>query len=275
MNIAFFISSMILGGSERTVAALANEFIMYNENIFVITIDNQASFYFLDPKIKYINLNTLKESKNIFDAIVNNSKTIRALRRVLKREKIDVLISFNITTLTAGILSSLFLKTKIIGTEMSNPFLCETKKLWRFMKKNISVLADGFVFQTKDVSGYYRKALVKKSTVIPNAVFCRDVPVENIKMSERNRDICAVGRLEKVKGFDVLIKAFSKFSEICEGYTLSIYGEGSERENLQLLIDSLKLNNKAFLHGKVSDVPQRIYPICLYYQAALRECLML
>lgn len=259
MKIAFFISSMVLGGAERTVAALANEFIKYGDKINIITLDNQTSFYYLDPQVKYINLNTLKDSKNLFDALINNSRTIRALRKIIKKEKIDALISFNTTTMTAAIISSLFLRTRVIGTEMSNPYLIETNKLWQFMKRNISVLADGFIFQTKESTSYFRKAVLKKSTVIPNAVFCQEIPTENISISDRKRDICAVGRLETVKGFDVLIKAFAEFCKVRDGYSLSIYGEGSERENLQLVIDNLKLNDKVFLYGKVSDIPKRIY----------------
>lgn len=271
MRIAFFISSMGLGGSERTVAALANEFIKHNDQVFVITIDSKPSFYFLNSQVEFKNLNTLKESEGVFDAIINNSMTIHSMHKLLKNKHIDVVITFNITTLTTAILARALLKTKVIGTEMSNPFLSETNKAWKFAKRNISVFADGFIFQTKDSSGFYRDVLIKKSIVIPNAIFTQDIPTEIIKMSERDKNICTVGRLEKVKGFDILIKAFNEFSRSHEGYTLSIYGEGSERDNLQTIINDLQLTDKVFLHGKVSEVPQKIYKSCMFVLSSRYE----
>ncbi len=271
MKIAFFISTMGTGGAERTVAALANEFIKYDDEVFVITVSGEPSFYYLDSKVKHIKMNMTKNSRHFYDAIINNSKIIIEIRKILKNHKIDAMVTFNIATLTIGILAASFLKTKVIGTEMSNPFLSKTNKVWKFAKRNISVFAHGFVFQTKESSAYYREALIKKSIVIPNAIFVQYIPDENIKLSERKKEICAVGRLEKVKGFDLLIKAFSEFVKVQQEYILSIYGEGKERNSLQSIINDLHLTGKVFLHGKVSDIPQRIYKSYMFVLSSRYE----
>ena len=69
---------------------------------------------------------------------------------------------------------------------------------------------------------------------------------ENFKFS-----IVAVGRLDKIKGFDLLIHAAS---ELKFDFELKIYGQGSERQNLQNLIDSLKLQDRVRLCGFCDDV---------------------
>ena len=69
---------------------------------------------------------------------------------------------------------------------------------------------------------------------------------ENFKFS-----IVAVGRLDKIKGFDLLIRAVS---ELKFDFELKIYGQGGERQNLQNLIDSLKLQDHVRLCGFCDDV---------------------
>lgn len=61
----------------------------------------------------------------------------------------------------------------------------------------------------------------------------------------------AWGRLEQIKGFDLLIQAFAR-SKSSHELKLLIAGEGSERENLQQLIDALELKDKVMLIGRLT-----------------------
>lgn len=66
--------------------------------------------------------------------------------------------------------------------------------------------------------------------------------------------IVAAGRLAPVKGFDLLIKAFSKINKEFSDLHLIILGEGSERENLETLVKSLNIENCVYLPGYVNNV---------------------
>lgn len=59
----------------------------------------------------------------------------------------------------------------------------------------------------------------------------------------------AWGRLEKIKGYDILIKTFSKLDYDID---LLIAGEGSQRRFLEKLIEELSLSNRVRLLGKLS-----------------------
>lgn len=61
----------------------------------------------------------------------------------------------------------------------------------------------------------------------------------------------AWGRLEEIKGFDLLIKAFAKCKKT-DGLKLLIAGEGTQRDPLQRMIDGLGLKNSAVLIGRLS-----------------------
>lgn len=62
--------------------------------------------------------------------------------------------------------------------------------------------------------------------------------------------IVAVGSLLKVKGFDILIKAFAKSKARHSNAILKIIGSGNEYNNLKQTIESLELKNKVFLCGQ-------------------------
>ncbi|MFC6803526.1 glycosyltransferase [Deinococcus caeni] len=70
--------------------------------------------------------------------------------------------------------------------------------------------------------------------------------IEGIRPRKRV-EFLAAGRLEKVKGFDTLINAFSRFGNNDVG--LSIIGEGSQRKALESLIKDLNLSESVSLLG--------------------------
>lgn len=61
--------------------------------------------------------------------------------------------------------------------------------------------------------------------------------------------LVAIGRLERVKGFDLLVEAFAKLLEHHPGARLRILGEGSMRGELESRIDALGLGSRVELPG--------------------------
>lgn len=86
---------------------------------------------------------------------------------------------------------------------------------------------------------------------------------ENFKFS-----IVAVGRLDKIKGFDLLIRAAS---ELKFDFELKIYGQGGERQNLQNLIDSLNLQDRVRLCGFCDDVAAALSASHLHVISSRKE----
>ena len=86
---------------------------------------------------------------------------------------------------------------------------------------------------------------------------------ENFKFN-----IVAVGRLDKIKGFDLLIRAAS---ELKFDFELKIYGQGGERQNLQNLIDSLNLRDHVRLCGFCDDVAAALSASHLHVISSRKE----
>ncbi len=66
----------------------------------------------------------------------------------------------------------------------------------------------------------------------------------------------AVGRLDKIKGFDILIR---QVAQLDFPFLLQIVGEGPEEDSLRKLIDELGLKGKVLLPGFRKDIPQLMH----------------
>lgn len=78
------------------------------------------------------------------------------------------------------------------------------------------------------------------------------------------------GRLEQIKGYDFLIKAFAIFVKDRPEVKLIILGNGSQRNSLEKLIKSLNLEKKVFLPGFVKN-PEKNFPLAIAYIASSRS----
>ena len=63
----------------------------------------------------------------------------------------------------------------------------------------------------------------------------------------------AVGRLIRAKGFDLLVQAFARAATARPEWSLTIFGEGPERANLEAQVRDLGLGDRVDLPGRVSD----------------------
>ncbi|MBI3331803.1 glycosyltransferase family 4 protein [Candidatus Peregrinibacteria bacterium] len=96
------------------------------------------------------------------------------------------------------------------------------------------------------------KRFGKNAVLIPNGLRLGDIP----RMEKIPGRIVFVGRLEPMKGVDVLLKAYAGLPALVrEKTTLRIVGEGSEKPKLESLAASLKLGSKVIFAGFI-PVPQ-------------------
>ena len=113
--------------------------------------------------------------------------------------------------------------------------------------------ADTIVCLTHGDAQNYKKT--KHVCVIPNFI---EQPKRSVADYTRKKAI-AVGRLEVPKGFDILIDCWKHVAEIHPDWHLDIYGEGSCRNDLQLQIEQLRLNDRITLCGRSNNIMD-VYP---------------
>ena len=260
MKLCFTIYSLGNGGAERVLTTLANYFIDKNE-ITIITFKDEKSFYRLDERIKIVPLSSNKNSKNILDAIKNNITTIIKLTKTIKKVNSDVVISFMTTSNILSILACKILNKPIIISERTNyDFL--SSKIWKMIRKIVYPFCSHLVVQSNyDLEKYN---FVKNVSIIENPLFIKDF-TEQI---QRKNYFLAVGRLDKVKGFDMLIEAYSKLNT---SWILKIVGEGKERKALQEQIERLDLLDKVELLGRKNDIEKYYYEAGVFILSSRME----
>jgi glycosyltransferase involved in cell wall biosynthesis len=113
--------------------------------------------------------------------------------------------------------------------------------------------ADFVVFQSKHVQNLFSKEIQAKSTIIRNPVgvpcFADPFPANRI---------VTVGRYATQKNHKLLIQSFYIFHQTHTTYTLHLYGDGPLRNELQMLIEDLHLQNDVFLEGFKENIHEEI-----------------
>jgi len=199
---------------------------------------------------------------------------------VCLKENIDVIITE--TPLLDGFIGTIV--AKILGKELiveihgdweEAPFLVKKRSFAGFKKKIVPFLAK-FSLRSADkvrvISGFTKKKARdivgdKKPIFVFPAFTDLDIFFKEQDTSFENF-ILFVGVLEKVKGIEYLIEAFSKIHNEFPKFTLKIVGKGSQKGNLIKLADQYGVDGKVDFTGRLSlkqtkDIMKRCYCLIL------------
>ncbi|WP_073147576.1 glycosyltransferase [Mesonia phycicola] len=103
----------------------------------------------------------------------------------------------------------------------------------------------------KGIFGYYN-IQNKNNIILPNLV--EGTSINYLPYPERKKQILIMGNLIKLKGHQYLIKQFVNVLEYFPDYKLLIVGNGEEKNNLQLLVKELNLQNSVCFHERVNHL---------------------
>jgi len=246
VKIAFIISSLGSGGAERVLSLMANYWVQKNYNIIVMTLDNSTPFYLLEDRIKLEPLSLLKNSVSVFSGIANNIARIKIIRKKLIEIDPDIVISFMTETNIISTIGCRIINKPIIIAERTNYNLLESR-VWKSLRKLVYRFSNALIIQTRyDQKNY---SGISNTFVINNPLNLKEMVLNN---NREEKNILAVGRLNKQKGFDRLIKAFSNLDH--KDWKLAIIGEGSERNNLEKLIYDLNLEDYISMPGRTTAI---------------------
>lgn len=224
MKLLFFIGSMRGGGAERVMSILCNELVNRGHDISLATMINHPSFYLLDKRINIISLDRRKGA-NIVDKIIWRLKWYAYIRRTVKKENPDIIISFIYGLNAPVILSTLFLGIPVIASEHTT-FNMDMSFLDKIRRFRINRLAKKVTVLTKYDHDYIGNRLQNK-VVMPNPLAF--IPVTSIN-NDQKRYIVAAGSVIRyhIKGFDNLIKIWGGIAHKYPDWKLLIAGNSNE-----------------------------------------------
>lgn len=263
LKLALYFPTLAMGGVERMALNLAQVLYAKGLSIDLVVVSANGPLRTEIPKgIRLFDLKSRKTSLSVFK-----------LASYLKRERPDIILSSmshaNIFAITAAMIANIELK--IVISEHSMPFKAGHKKksslkdvLIQLMCRLLYKRANGLVCVSDSVrkswQGLLGATYPLATHVIYNPVIAADfykrashLPKDFSPEENNMPTIVSVGRLNPVKDFPTLIKAFALLNKKINT-RLIILGEGKERKKLEQLISEKKLESKVSLLGVKNNV---------------------
>lgn len=255
-RIALFVPDLRIGGAERVVLNLANEFVLLGHEVAVVLmLDRGEQRAQLDPRVQVFALRT--------------QQTLLALQRFVvwaHRWRPESVLSAldNANTILAVARRLIPRRTKLFASHHSDPahhyehpketYLMKRRDRMRRLYPHL----DGIIAVSPGVGeALVRIMHVPESLVhvIVNPVITRDFFTkanEALPFPVDRPFISAVGRLHPAKDFPTLVRAFDLIADEID-VDLRIIGDGIERPKLEAMIAELGRKDRVSLPGFLAN----------------------
>lgn len=198
---------------------------------------------------------------------IKNISNIWTVYKLIKKVKPDVVHTAAAEANFHGIIAAKLAGVKyIIGEEIGIPSHSSmAKKVFARVYK----LANKVICVSESVKNHLVKAgeiSEEKGIVIYNPV---SFPSKQEFEKSEKFNIVYIGRLEKVKNVETLVKAFSKIQN--NKIQLTIVGDGREMDNLQNLVNELKITDAVLFEGFQNNIGKYLSAADLYVLPSYSE----
>lgn len=274
MKILFHLNSLGFGGAERVVSILANAFSKKGHSVVVATEWFSEREYPLVSTVNRLHVG-LTERQEAMGRIAKIVYRHMNLRRCIKEEKPDIVISFCVKANFRAAVSLLGLSTPLLVSVRNDPKIDYAPH--RFSTMLMEKKASGCVFQTKEAMSFFSPAFQNRSTIIYNPLtdaflMEADQLYDTLPRNEddsilRRKEIVAVGRLTAQKNHKMLVEAFSELAHQYPDYVLRIYGEPESTQIIDVLntlIKEKRLEDRVFLMPPSEQIQKKIVGSSLY-----------
>jgi len=251
------------GGAERVLSELANHYArkgVHDVHLITLQPEETSPFYPLDPSVTLHQLGLNQTGAGGLSKVKRVIKRLCAMRRTLKILKPHKIVSFVDEMNVATLLASLGLKIPVVISERTDPRRYSIGILGNMVRRLTYPLAFRLILQGNYVRSCF-PYLSEKISVIPNPVSFSDKVASPADIPFL---MMLVGRLDLYKGHYELIQAFSTLEKKIPKWSLEIYGEGPEKENLEALIAKHNLQDKVFLKGVASPIQPELKRASLF-----------
>ena len=223
------------------MALLANSFCERGYDVEIVCINKHVVFY---PLLEGVKVHFAEDE-------VGSSyfrKTIW-LRKHIKNDRPDIVIAFMLEVFCMTLFALIGVDVPVISSERIDPhFFGKAKGVmrWVLLRRTTHL-----VVQTQQIKSFYSEALQKRTSIIPNPVTDK---VFKLSPAVKQDRLIAVGRLAYQKNYPMMFEAFKRLMNEFPSYSLVIYGDGPQREELESLIASSQLQERVLLAGKTEKI---------------------
>lgn len=248
------------GGSGRVMSTIASYLAENEYNVEVYSFLNNYETYKISNKIKSEVIKC--KSKNIY---LKKIERILKLRKIFKYNKDATIIAFEYFVNMQTIIASLFLKNKVIISERNDPSKHGNKFFVNELRHLLYRYTDILVCQTNDAKEYFKHSIQKKTIVIPNPIMSN---LPDRFDGIRKKEIVTFCRIEPQKNLKLMIDAFTLINKEYPDYTLSIYGDGSEKQKLVEYVNEINLDKSINFYGFTDNIHSKIIDKAMFVSSS-------
>ncbi|MCK4265249.1 glycosyltransferase [Candidatus Babeliales bacterium] len=261
MKILHIITSLKVGGAESSLVSLLSNLDL-DENEHVV-----AYFYAGAnvSKIKDLGINTyhIKGLVSPYDPL-----GIYRLFRYVHKCNPDLIHSALWSANIFGSFVAKFFKIPLVSDLHGD--VEDHGAIRNFFERFTKNIPQRYIAVANSVADSFREKIGEaKIKIIPNGIDSNKIRNrgegvllrEDIGLPKNAFVVGTVGRLVSIKSYDLLIKAFKKFSNKHEkGMALCLVGDGPDMANLKKLSNSLGVSDRVYFMGN-QDCPEKFYPL--------------
>ncbi|MEV6864702.1 glycosyltransferase family 4 protein [Streptosporangium subroseum] len=272
-----------MGGTIRTVLNLAG-YLAHSHDVEIVSLIRAQSqpFFPVPPGVAVSFLDDRTERKGRVRALLSRlpSVLVPSTEPTYRRCSLwtDLVLLRYLRSLTGGVLittrpslnlfAASFAPPEVITIGQEHRNLAAHKPPLRKIIVRRYGRLDALVTLTRaDLDHYARAVPSVRLTCIPNAL----PPLGTGDACLESTTAVALGRLERVKGFDLLLAAWRLVCDRRPEWTLRIYGSGPWLDRLKTQIDELELTGRAFLMGRTNQVGEELSKAAMFLLSSRSE----
>ena len=246
------INCLFGGGAERVVSVWANQLSKKGYDVAILVDYRNDGEYSIPNDVKVFSV------ADDVEALLKMGKLrrMKKMRSLVKSLAPDVIINFLERMQIWMMFATFGLNVRRIETVRNNPWVtCGDSKVLRFLWNKCFKRSDKIILQTAEQGEYFRKNTQEKCVIVPNPIAAKYKEETDREVPNHIKKFIAAGRLNPQKNYPLMIRAFSSVAKNND-ITLDIFGAGDKkyRNELQSLIDELKMSDKIKLRGRTSNL---------------------
>ena len=253
MRICFLhVGFLNAGGIERAVSMLSNA-LCEEENVEIFSlglIRPKENVYKLDERVTD---SSLYDFKTTIASAILKYKAIQKTVKYIKMNNIDIVVGCGSPYFLLSVIAAKLCGIKSICWEHTNPKIVNEFRFQKQVRRFGLKLSDANVVITKKALSFYNLRRKRSNFLIYNPID-KALIKEKVIYNNASKKIISVGRLQKVKNYDLVVQLCKKLVKKFPEWSWDIYGDGGEKEHLQKLIDENEVSGFLTLKGNDPDI---------------------
>lgn len=261
MRVTFFIQDISTqGGTERTTCCLANEMVRHGHSVSIVSVfqaSGQVQYPLSDAvQVVYLSKTPYYGTLSVITRLQIVTKQISRVRQCVNLRDADVIISQKFLASFLAYYAGFAHKTLACEHYRYGMY----NRLIRWYRDKLYHRFRGLVVLTNNDKQRFEGHGVGNVFVVENMVSISPNPWHG---SDRKVAL-SVGRLDKQKGYDLLLEALSMYKSRLRDWRFDIYGDGAERETLEAQRHRLGLDEMVRFEHFTSHI-EEVYATCRFY----------